>query len=78
MPGSAIPVIRQPFGDGDRLPFWAIGRFSGSHLWNLREDPNEDRNLAGTPAEKRAEELLRSALLEIEAPDDQLARLGLA
>ena len=43
----------------------------------LREDPDEDRNLAGTPAEKRAAELLRAALVEIEAPDDQLARLGL-
>ncbi|MGH9886634.1 MAG: sulfatase-like hydrolase/transferase, partial [bacterium] len=78
MPGSTVPVIRQPFGDGDRLPFWGIGRFSGSHLFDLREDPGEDRNLAGTPAEKRAEELLRTALLEIDAPDDQLARLGLA
>jgi arylsulfatase A-like enzyme len=78
MPGSKVPVIRQPFGEGDRLPFWAMGQFGGSHLWNLREDPNEDRNLAGTPAEKRAEELLRAALVEIEAPDDQLTRLGLA
>ena len=78
MPGSKVPVIRQPFGAGDRLPFWAMGEFSGSHLWNLREDPDENRNLAGTPAEKRAEELLRAALAEIEAPDDQLARLGLS
>ena len=23
MPGSSIPVIRQPFRDGDMLPFWA-------------------------------------------------------
>ena len=58
------------------LGAWA--QFSGNHLWNLREDPDENRNLAGTPAEKRAEELLRAALIEIEAPADQLARLGLA
>ena len=78
MPGSKVPVIRQPFGPGDRLPFWGLGQFAGSHLWNLRDDPDENRNLAGTPAEKRAEELLRAALVEVEAPDDQLARLGLA
>ncbi len=78
MPGSKVPVIRQPFGEGDRLPFWAIGQFSGSHLWNLRDDPSEDHDLAGTPAERRAAELLRTALIEIEAPADHLARLGLA
>ena len=33
--------------------------------------------LIRTPAEKRAEEMLRAALIEIEAPADQLARLGL-
>jgi hypothetical protein len=77
MPGSKVPVIRQPFGASDRLPFWAMGSFRGSHLWNLREDPDETRNLAGTPAEKQAEELLRTALVEIEAPADQLTRLGL-
>ncbi|HTO68617.1 MAG TPA: sulfatase-like hydrolase/transferase [Casimicrobiaceae bacterium] len=78
MPGSTVPVLRQPFGPGDRLPFWALGPFRGNHLYDLREDPGEARNLAGTPAEKRAEELLREALLAVEAPGDQLARLGLA
>ncbi len=77
MPGSKVPVIRQPFEDGDRLPFWANGSFAGNHLFDLREDPGEERNLAGAPAEKRAIEQLRAALLEIEAPEDQLVRLGL-
>lgn len=78
MPGSKVPVLRQPFEDGDPLPYWAYGRFRGSHLYDLSEDPDEERNLAGTPVEKRAEERLRAALVEVEAPDDQLARLGLA
>jgi arylsulfatase A-like enzyme len=78
MPGSKIPVIRQPFGPGDMLPYWALGPFRGSHLYDLREDPAESRNLAGSPSEKRAEELLRAALAAVEAPDDQLQRLGLS
>ncbi|MGH7949871.1 MAG: sulfatase [Candidatus Binataceae bacterium] len=77
MPGSRIPVIRQPFRPGDLLPYWAIGRFSGNHLYKLSEDPSEDRNLTQTRAEKQVEEKLRAALVEIEAPKDQLARLGL-
>ena len=77
MPGSPIPVLRQPFRAGDALPFWALGAFSGSHLYDLADDPAEERNLAGGPQERRAEEALRAALVEIESPADQLERLGL-
>jgi arylsulfatase A-like enzyme len=77
MPGSKIPVIRQPFREGDLLPFWSLGTPPGNRLWNVAEDPAEDRNLAGSPAEKPLEEALRAALLELEAPEDQLQRLGL-
>lgn len=78
MPGSSIPVIRQPFAAGDLLPFWAWGPFSGHHLYDLRADPAEERNLADTAAAKDAAEELRAALQMIAAPDDQLVRLGLA
>jgi arylsulfatase A-like enzyme len=78
MPGSSVPVIRQPFREGDMLPFWAGGRFSGNHLFNLKEDPAEERNLAGTPDEADAAEQLREALKAVDAPDDQFVRLGLA
>jgi len=78
MPGSRIPVIRQPFVAGDALPYWAYGPFDGHHLYDLDEDPGEARNLAGGPSEKRAAEQLREALREIEAPPDQLERLDLA
>ena len=83
MPGSSIPVIRQPFVDGDLLPFWALGHpMTGNHLWDLDEDPFEEHDLAGDPGAAGAEadraDLLREALLSVEAPDDQLVRLGLA
>jgi hypothetical protein len=77
MPGTKVPVIRQPFRDGDFLPFWGYGAFRGSQLFDLANDPGEDENLVGSPREMRAEELLRAALAEVQAPDDQMLRLGL-
>ena len=59
------------------LPFWAWGGFTGNHLYDLDDDPTEDRNLAGTAAEKEAADRLREALLAVDAPGDQLERLGL-
>ncbi|MCP4004198.1 MAG: sulfatase [bacterium] len=76
MPGSNVPVIRQPFFDGDVLPFWGYGSFAGNLLFDLAEDPHEERDLAGTQKEDRAAEQLRTALREIEAPSDQFERLG--
>jgi hypothetical protein len=74
-----VPVIRQPFREGDMLPYWAlVGAFEGSELYDLANDPDEDRNLAATPQEKAAADLLRDALTEIEAPSEQFERLGLA
>jgi arylsulfatase A-like enzyme len=78
MPGSTVPVIRQPFEPGDRVPYWAIAPPEGHYLFDLEEDPGERRNLAGTPAEKQAIDLLRAALDEVEAPEEQLERLGIA
>ncbi len=78
MPGSRVPVIRQPFRAGDLLPYWAATEFSGNHLWDHAEDPDERRDLAGTPRERELAEKLREALRAVEAPGDQLARLGLA
>lgn len=77
MPGSDVPVIRQDWTMGDKLPFWAAARFGGHHLYDLENDPNEECNLAGTPLEAEFAELLRAALAEVEAPDSQVARLGL-
>lgn len=77
MPGSDVPVIHQPYGPGDPIPFWARARFSGNHLYNLDDDPDEAFNLAGGAREKTFANLLRAALIELEAPRSQLQRLGL-
>jgi arylsulfatase A-like enzyme len=79
MPGSKVPVIRQPFGPGDRLPYWAGTRPIPDHLYDLGVDPDEAENRAGEPRAARAMvDLLRAALDEVEAPADQYERLGLA
>jgi arylsulfatase A-like enzyme len=78
MPGSEIPVIRQPLGRDDPRPYWAMGHFDGNRLYDLAEDPTEERDLTGSAREKEMEEKLRAALQGVDAPDDQLARLGLA
>jgi arylsulfatase A-like enzyme len=77
MPGSKVPVIRQPFRQGDLLPYWAVGPFSGNHLYDLHNDPAEETNLAGSRAERDIADKLRQALKQIEAPSDQFVRLGL-
>jgi hypothetical protein len=78
MPGTNVPVIRQPFAAGDMPPFWALGKFSGNRVFNLKDDPQEEHNLAGTLVERKLADRLRQALREIDAPDDQFLRLGLA
>jgi len=78
MPGSKVPVIRQMWDASDALPYWAGRRFSGNHLFDLRNDPGEDANLTGTSGEKAALEALHAALKSIDAPAEQFARLGLS
>ncbi len=86
MPGTDVPVIRQPWDASDPLPFWAWSRFRGSELWDRVEDPDESHNLIGaegssssaSSVEADAAERLRTALLAVDAPDDQLVRLGLS
>jgi hypothetical protein len=78
MPGATVPVIRQMWDESDRLPYWALARFSGNHLFDLGEDPDENVNLAGSQREKAAIEALHSAMKLVEAPAEQFERLGLA
>ena len=77
MPGSNIPVIRQPYAAGDRMPFWAMAPFTGNHLFHRSEDPDENENRAGTKDEKAAADKLREVLRSVDAPDDQFERLAL-
>jgi hypothetical protein len=77
MPGSTVPVIRQPFMEGDPMPYWSWGDFVGDQLFDLIEDPDEEHNLATGPLAKDGADLLQTALSEMDAPDDQFVRLGL-
>jgi arylsulfatase A-like enzyme len=76
MPGSTVPVIRQPFAASDFLPFWAYAEFVGTLAYDLADDPDEDENRAAEALGRRLDGLLHDALLEVDAPDDQLVRLG--
>jgi len=78
MPGSTVPVIHQTFAAGDPIPFWGRSKSTGNHLFDRAEDPDEERNLAGSPLEAQLAEQLRAALQEIEAPASQFERLGFA
>lgn len=78
MPASDVPVIRQPFAAGDLLPFWAMSPEIGDHhLYDVSRDPQENENLVGEPEEQRMQDMLRQALTDLDAPDEQLVRLGL-
>ena len=79
MPGSEVPVIRQPFEVGDPLPFWARGydAVGQHHLYDVSVDPDEEENRAGEELAYELAELLRTALTEVEAPSEQVVRLGL-
>jgi arylsulfatase A-like enzyme len=78
MPGSDVPVIRQPFSPGDRMPYWASGDFDGDLLYDVQDDPQETENRVGSSAEREAIDRLRAALDEVEAPKEQLQRLGIS
>jgi hypothetical protein len=78
MPGSEVPVIKQPFGVADEVPFWArMSAFHGDVQFNRREDPEEEHNLLNGSALRMSPEVeaLREALKEIEAPIAQMERL---
>jgi hypothetical protein len=76
MPGSKVPVIRQPFTAADWLPYWAYTEFAGTLAFDLGEDPGEEHNRAADAFGDELSDALREALREVEAPDDQLVRLG--
>ncbi len=79
MPGSSVPVLRQPWTAGDMLPMWASGaRNAGDHhCYDLDVDPDESENRIGEPVERDMIDLLHSALEDVDAPSEQYQRLGL-
>ena len=80
MPGSDVPVIRQPFAPGDPVPFWAVAarRAAATCCTTSTTTRTRPTTCAGSAAEGDMAELLRHALVELEAPADQLERLALA
>ena len=80
MPGSNVPVIRQPFEEGDAVPYWAQSANSSTgedFVFNVVNDPSEQEDRSQSSAHERLSKLLRDALTEIDAPSDQFTRLGL-
>jgi len=80
MPGSTVPVIRQPLTAADvaanpMVTFLASGR-RGNQLFD-RSDEDEVDDLAGSTREAHYVELLRHALDAVEAPAEHVERLGL-
>ena len=78
MPGSDVPVIHQTWGAGERVPYWALFRVSGNHVYDLENDPYEDENIIGSPLEAQLAEQLRETLIEMEVPATQFERLGIS
>jgi hypothetical protein len=72
-------VIRQPFDPSDALPFWAGGRFQGDLLYDREEcdATHEVRDRSGGAERAEMADLLREALRSIDAPSEQITRLGL-
>jgi hypothetical protein len=83
LPGTTVPVLRQPFNPSDALPFWAGGSFVGDLLYDRAECEAEGRlrdhltDGGGHIEANEMADLLAEALRAIEAPEEQLARLGL-
>ena len=78
MPATDCPVIRQPYDSNDRTSLFAAARQNReSLLYDIANDPDERENRAGEGIERQLAEMLRAALVELDAPDDQLKRLAL-
>jgi arylsulfatase A-like enzyme len=79
MPGTEVPVIRQPFAPGDQLPFWAGTRPpSETLLFDTDTDPGEMENRTGEAIEHHLVEAMATQLREISAPADLLERIGIS
>ncbi len=78
MPGSRVPVITQPYGPEDEVPYWArVSSFEGDRLFDRVEDPAEERDLSGRELSGDQLEPLREALRKLEAPSAHFERLAL-
>ena len=59
MPATDCPVIRQPYGIGDRTSMFAAARQNhDSLLYDVDNDPDERETRTGEPIEKQLAEML--------------------
>ena len=80
MPGTDVPVIRQPFEPGDALPYWAgTSCVDQHHCFDVDNDPDENEDLVGSSrgardarAPPRRAARRRRARRAARAPRDQL------
>ena len=72
LPYIDTPVIRAPVKRGGRDP-----ETQETKLFDLRKDPGQTHNLAGTEVEAQCVEMLIHAMTAIDAPASQYERLGL-
>lgn len=80
MPRVDMPMSRHPIRTAEMhgLNNIDVGNLQeGSLLFNLAEDPGQEQNLVGTPAEAGAESGLRDLMQRQTAPPEQFTRLGL-
>ena len=77
MPGTDVPCIRQPLDEGRGGPFGAMKLPAEHRLYDLDDEGEVDDIHGSHVREDHYVELLRHAFDELEAPDDQYARLGL-
>ncbi len=74
IPHVDMVVGRQPFDPARLFKEEDLGK---DYLFDMENDPVQENNLAGTDAEKDCEELLRCALKSVNAPPEQIKRMGL-
>ncbi len=72
MPDVPMPVGRHPV---DRPAFQNLE--PQNFLFDLTADPGQETNLAGTETEAKYKDLLRQAMQDVHAPEEQFARMGL-
>ncbi|MGH9047520.1 MAG: hypothetical protein ACRDVW_09445 [Acidimicrobiales bacterium] len=78
MPGTDVPVVCQPLGSGDRLPFWPGDPPAPRLCSTQRSNPNGEENPVGTPIERELIDAMVGGLKAIGEPGDVFERLGTA
>ena len=73
VPGRGVAGIRHPDAKMVRTRRWKLNYYpgNGEELYDLENDPREERNLAGDPAHRSTVSELRQAILDWMITSDQ-------